>query len=280
MGYNVQGYLLKLFEDFLSIPGCILYVSADKLVQTTPVVIGGTPYDAVSAITSLADGYTYTSIPYGNYRRPILISNYIVAQSDTGSLFALLRSSGKNQFKCLQDGNPCGVYFISSGNSANGNSGISPISSVANLTLGSTIIKGVRYITEGDVADRRRVWKQIGDGVSNTYTSRTQNAILNGTDGFVPCSYGWVNTGNGNANNEKIYANNTLLNQHTNTIYQNDDLDTYSNPLLILGIRAIDYLDVRNYFAVAYNWTGYTESQVLAFDVRVRTLVEQYRATL
>lgn len=276
MGYKISGYRFSLQQSFLSIPGLILWIAPPKLISFDNVLVGASFVDKVRTAGSLSpDSFTYTTQDYGNYRKPVLVSNYFTGYEGS-SLSALLRRTDKDAFKCLQDGSANGVYYISSHNEANTNSIASPVSVSNNLTVSSTVTPGIRICTEIDTATRRRVYKQITDGSSTLiYNSRTLNAIIDSISGFAKVSYGFLNTGNGNANNEKLYANNTLLAQHTNTAYYNANPSLSADPILMMGVRHPGvYKDIRNYLAIAYNWTGYNEAQVITFDSQVRQLLE------
>jgi len=281
MGYRMQGYTIVGVSNFLSIPGCIVWLDPTKAITTVEATIEGQPAEQVITLGSLSDdGFTYTTQDFGNYRRPVVVDNYITNFSDTGNLTGVLSKVKNERFKFLQDGSPNGVYFISSNSIANTNSGISPIATCSSLTLSSTAIRGIRFITEADANVRRRVYKQIFDGSTAIYNSRTFNAIQTPTNDFAICSYGFLNTGNGNSLNEKLYGNNTLLNQHTNTIYLNES-PVYNNPILLMGARYTGgNLIIRNYLTLVYDWTGYSESEVINFDLRVRTLLEEFRTGL
>lgn len=282
MGFTVQGYRAVLMESLLSVPGCILWIEPPKTVITKSEIVGGLPVDKVVTVASLSgDGYTWATQDFGNYRRPVLVSNYFTGYEGS-SVSALLRRTEKDVFKCLQDGSPNGVYYISSHELANTNSISTPLSVSDNMTVSSTVIPGIRICTEIDTDNRRRVYKQLTDNLGVLiYESRTLNAMIIGIGGHAKVSYGFLNTGNGNSNNERLYANNGLLNQHTNTVYDATLPSASTRPVVAMCTRHPGTnKDIRNYLAVAYNWTGFTEADVLTFHLRVSTLVEAYKATL
>lgn len=285
MGVKISGFRFNMQDNFLSVPGCIIWLDPTKNVSIRAAFdVNSLPVDKVTSVGLINSTEIFGTKDFGNWRQPILVGNYIRGY-DSANASALHKTTNKQAWKFLNDGSPCGVYFISSNDGTpNTNSIISPIATAPNLTVSSTVTPGIRFCTETDTATRRRVYKQIVDGSSTLiYNSRTQNAIINDIDGHVKVVYGFLNLGNGRALNEKLYANNVLLNQHTNTVYYDANPATFSGnePLIALGTRYTSVnRDVRNYYLVVYDWTGYTEAEIIAFDLKVRTLLEAVKITL
>jgi hypothetical protein len=257
-GNSLTGFALETAENFNSIPGLRLYLDS----QLRVTAIGG----FVKSIQDASNaGLNFTIQNFATL--PITYENGIITQNNltAGQASQFLNTQGNWNF--FENGSPFAVFGfhkIKYGSAA----GTVNVRSMETGFTGQPISRVIHT-----AATRRLVFQVLNQSGTAGQTVISVNSANNTIPDDTAYTFGVVRRTLNSTNNYRMFIDNTLIHEQSNTTVQIPS--TTRNRMLIYTLPEANDHRVDWGFQVIYDWTGFTEAQVDAFVTRLRILVEQ-----
>lgn len=253
--YTVMGYTFRSKDTFASVPGLVSQVDSRFLVQE----------NAEETILNWRDVNNHLFIKNNVLaQKPTYANRQIVFENDAGTqakvMYADLGNGDNLNF--LVDGSPFGFYKIEKNRT---NLSEINVTVIASPSPSGAVYFGTRIENNSDFKI------QIRNDASTVINVFSKTSFIP-DDQFY--SIGLVRKSTSDANNFVLSKNGLIDSTTTNGVTNSSNIKG-----LRLGGQDINARIRKTSFGLMlfYNWTGFTESEITAFDVRVRALINEAR---
>lgn len=262
MGYSLQGMTIRGVEAFNSIPGLRLWI--DGRYNITVDLSG-----RITNVIDLSENSNNFSSATPNRRALHYLDKWIRCIGIDGSIVALRDTVGNYNY--LNDGSPFGCYGILNW--------LPPGSPNLLNNLGASTQSGTTINFDSSVSNGRINCTVRNAGVVVRSVSVNNILVVGHANELIfPNVYTWSTlfTGPNITNNQRIRIHD-LETISTDTSLLAEYAALASNPLAIGVVSSLtNFYDCG--LTVSYDWTGFSEAEIIDFDIRVRLLVEQQKS--